>query len=234
MSAYEELPGHHLRSTLDLVASMPAFEYLDSTKTLDTELRATAFRHHDPRDARPHIHPLYYYFSAPDSDSADDTYDPTHECFNIDGAIASDSEDEAAVGGRNTPPQVELPTERDEAQFLANQGMQLEQIHELQDRLNEERENLRLLHQTLEHEPMAHAHGGGARERTHDVNRRIIEDRAIEPPVFGRASQNVVTATMLLRNMPEPSNPEARQARDEIQGLLETAAMQQAESSASR
>jgi hypothetical protein len=91
------------------------------------------------------MHPLYYYFGAPDSDSADDTYDPTRECFNIDGAFASDSEDEAAVGGRNMPPQVKLPTERDEAQFLADQGMQHEQIYELQDRLNEERENLRLL-----------------------------------------------------------------------------------------
>jgi hypothetical protein len=78
------------------------------------------------------MHPLYYYFDTPDSDSADDTYDPTRECFNIDGAIASDSEDEAAVGGRNvTPPQVEPPTAWDEAQFLADQGMQLEQIHEL-------------------------------------------------------------------------------------------------------
>jgi hypothetical protein len=85
------------------------------------------------------MHPLYYYFGALDSDSADDTYDPTRECFNIDGAIASDSEDEAAVGGRNTPPQVELSAERDKAQFLADQGMQLEQIRELQDRLDEER-----------------------------------------------------------------------------------------------
>jgi hypothetical protein len=109
MSAYEELPRHHLRSTLDLIASSPASEYLDSTETLDTELCATAFRHHDPRDARPHMHPLYYYFGAPNSDSADDTYDPTRECFNIDGAITSDSEDEAAIGGRNTPPQVEFP-----------------------------------------------------------------------------------------------------------------------------
>jgi hypothetical protein len=69
------------------------------------------------------MHPLYYYFGAPDSDSADDTYDATRECFNIDGAIA--------VGGRNTPPQVELPAERDEAQFLVDQGMQLEQIRKL-------------------------------------------------------------------------------------------------------
>jgi hypothetical protein len=108
------------------------------------------------------MHPLYYYFGAPDSDSADDTYDLTCECFNIDGAITLDSEDELAVGGRNMPPQVELPIERDEAQFLVDQGMQLEQIHELQDRLNEERENLRLLQQTLKHERAARTHSGGA------------------------------------------------------------------------
>jgi hypothetical protein len=85
------------------------------------------------------MHPLYYYFGAPNSDSADDTYDPTRECFNIDATIASDSKDEAAVGGRNTPPQVELPAAWDEAQFLTDQGMQLEQICELQDMLDKER-----------------------------------------------------------------------------------------------
>jgi tyrosyl-tRNA synthetase len=94
--------------------------------------------------------------------------------------------------------------------------MQLEQIRELQDRLDEERENLRLLQQTLENERAIRAHGEEARERAHDVNRRIIEDRAVEPLVFGRASQNMVAAAMLLRNMSEPSNPEARRAYDEI------------------
>jgi hypothetical protein len=146
MSTYEELPGHHLRSTLDLIVSTPASKYLDSMETPDTELRATAFRCHDLRDARPHMHLLYYYFGTLDSNFADDTYDPTRECFNIDGAITSDSEDKVAVGGRNaTPLQVEPPAARDEAQFLVDQGMQLEQIHELQDRLDEEWENLRLL-----------------------------------------------------------------------------------------
>jgi hypothetical protein len=183
MSAYEELPGHHLRSTLDLVASTPASEYLDSTETPETEPRATASRRYNPRDnwRRPHIHSSYYYFGAPDSDSADDTYYPTRECFNIDGASTSDSKDEEPVEGRNTPPHVKLPDEQDEAQLLADQGMQLEQIHELQDRLDEERENLRLLQQTLEHECAAHAHGGRARERALPVNRRIVEDRAIDP-----------------------------------------------------
>jgi hypothetical protein len=69
------------------------------------------------------MHPSYYYFGAPDSNSADDTYDPTRECFNIDGASVLDSKDEAAVEGKNTPPQVELPIEQYEAQFLADQGM---------------------------------------------------------------------------------------------------------------
>jgi hypothetical protein len=39
------------------------------------------------------MHPSYYYFGAPDSDSADDTYDPTRECFNIDVVSTSDSKE---------------------------------------------------------------------------------------------------------------------------------------------
>jgi hypothetical protein len=79
----------------------------------------------------------------------------------------------------------------------------------LQDRLNEERENLDLLQQTLERERAEHALGGRARERARDVSRRIDEDRVVDPPIFARASQNVVTAAMLLCNMPEPLNPDA-------------------------
>jgi hypothetical protein len=125
MSACEELPGHHLRSTLDLVASTPAFDYLDSTETLETEPRVAASqrRDHERNLRRPHIPPSYYYFGAPDSDSADDTYDPTRKCFNINVESMSESEDEELVEGRHTPPHVELPTEQDEAQFLMDQGM---------------------------------------------------------------------------------------------------------------
>jgi hypothetical protein len=31
------------------------------------------------------MHPSYYYLGTPDSDSVDDSYDPTRECFHIDG-----------------------------------------------------------------------------------------------------------------------------------------------------
>ena len=43
-----------------------------------------------------------------------------------------------------------------------------------------------------------------------------------------------MAATMLLRNMPEPLNSQARRIRDEVQTLFQVAAVQQAESSASR
>jgi hypothetical protein len=81
MGVYNELPGHHLCFALDLVASTPAFEYLDSTETSGTELRANASRHYGSTDRGPHKHPSYYYFGALDSDSADDSYEPTRECF---------------------------------------------------------------------------------------------------------------------------------------------------------
>jgi hypothetical protein len=121
------------------------------------------------------MHPLYYYFGAPDSDSADDSYDPTGECFQIDGAIASNSEAEAAAGRRNTiPPHAAHPGTRGRPQpFEADQGAQLAQIQELQAKLDEERERLRLLQQTLEREHAVRIHGGGARERALDVNHRI-------------------------------------------------------------
>jgi hypothetical protein len=117
MGIYEELPRHHLRSALDLVASMPASEYLDSTKTPGTELRAIASRRYGSMDRRPHMHPSYYYFGAPDSDSAGDSYDPIRECFQIDGAIVSDLEAEVAARERNTtPPHAAHPG--DDAQLL--------------------------------------------------------------------------------------------------------------------
>jgi hypothetical protein len=47
MGIYEEFPRHHLRSALNLVASMPASEYLDSMETPGTEPRSIASHHYD-------------------------------------------------------------------------------------------------------------------------------------------------------------------------------------------
>ena len=67
------------------------------------------------------------------------------------------------------------------------------------------------------------------------MHHRINDDEGDDrPPIFNRASQNVAAAAMLVRAMPEPSTMEGRWVCGELWDLLETAAVQQAESSASR
>jgi hypothetical protein len=52
----------------------------------------------------------------------------------------------------------------------------LEQLDELEARLEEERTRLRQLRETLEQDQSARWDGGAARRCARDVNRRIVED----------------------------------------------------------
>jgi hypothetical protein len=91
------------------------------------------------------------------------------------------------------------------------------------------------LRQNLEQEWAGRALTGGARHRARDAQRRIIDDdRAGLPPIFNGASQNLAAAAMLLRTMLEPSTTDGRLVQGELKDLLENAAVQQVESSASR
>jgi hypothetical protein len=69
------------------------------------------------------------------------------------------------------------------------------------------------------------------RELGRQARDRINADNPYVPP---RESQKLVAAATLLRAMPAPSTPEARNLQREVQALIEQAAVQQAESSASR
>ena len=181
-----------------------------------------------------------FYTAEPDPDSESDSYDPTRECFNVDGEVATtDDTQDAVADGR-------APVTRDDPRTPGNDGQvdppaqddkaaQLAQLRELKAKLDEDRERLAQLERALERD-QPHPHDGRARGRAREVYQQIVGDEEPEPPVsrFPRASQNVVAATMLLRNMPEPSNSQARRIRDEVQTLLQVAAAQQAESLASR
>jgi hypothetical protein len=54
------------------------------------------------------------------------------------------------------------------------------------------------------------------------------------PPLFQWVSQNLAAAAMLLHGCPEPATSEERRVWEQLKTLLEAAAAQQAESSASR
>jgi hypothetical protein len=70
--------------------------------------------------------------------------------------------------------------------------------------------------------------GRQARDR---INVDFNVNNSNTPP---RASQELIAAATLLQAMPAPSTPEAQNLHCEAQALIEQAAVQQAESSASR
>jgi hypothetical protein len=105
----------------------------------------------------------------------------------------------------------------------------------MQAKLDEEAGRLLQLRQNIEQQWAGRALAREARHRAQDVQRRIVGDaRAALPLTFSGAGQNLATAAMLLRTMPEPSTTEGWRIQGELKGLLEDAEVRQAESSASR
>jgi hypothetical protein len=115
------------------------------------------------------------------------------------------------------------------------QDAQLEQICEMQARLDEEAGQLVQLQQNIGQEWAGRAPTGEARHLAQDVQHRITDDaRARLPPASSGVGQNLAAAAILLRAMPEPSTTEGRHIQGELKDLLEDAAVRRAESSASQ
>jgi hypothetical protein len=133
----------------------------------------------------------------------DEGYDPSRECFHIDQED-HDEDNHLGMPRNDDAPapasRVEIPRELAEARAPAGgQCTQLEQLHEMQAKLDEETVRLMQLRQNLEQEWAGRALAGGARHRARDVQRHIIDDaRAGLPPTFNGAGQNLATAAMLL------------------------------------
>jgi hypothetical protein len=176
-----------------------------------------------------------YWFGCSD-DSSIGSYDPTRECCvviardpaNATGAVgAGDGEVTPAPGiaprlaaGPSTPAGADVDA-------------QLAQARELEAKLAEEYRTVRLLRASMDGE--ASARGERARELGKQARDCINADFNVDnPDTPPRASQKLIAAATLLRAMPAPSTPEARNLHREVQVLIEQAAVQQAESSASR
>jgi hypothetical protein len=115
------------------------------------------------------------------------------------------------------------------------QDTQLEQIREMQAKLDEEAGQIVQPRQNIEQEWASRAPAEEARHQARDVQRRITDDaRAWLPPASSGVGQNLAAAAILLRAMPEPSTTKGRRIQGELKNLLEDAAVRRAESSASR
>jgi hypothetical protein len=114
----------------------------------------------------------------------------------------------------------------------ADINAQLAQAHEVEAKLAEEYRAVRLLRASITGEASARYErtrelGKQARER---INTDFDVDNPSTPP---QASQKLIAVATLLRAMAAPLTPEARNLHREAQALIEQAAVQQAESSAS-
>jgi hypothetical protein len=229
-------------STWDLLMVASTSEPVGPEEEDDPDFSWNFSELRDPRAMRDFMSSCDHFLfgDSDDGHSLDDEgYDPTRKCFHIDqenhhgdNHLGMPRNNDASA----PTSRVEIPRELAEAQTPAGgQGKLLEQLREMQAKLDEETERLMQLRQNLEQEWAGRALAGGAHHRARDVQHRIIDDtRAGLPPTITGASQNLAAAAMLLRTMPKPSTTEGRCVQGELKDLLENAIVQQAESSASR
>ena len=109
MSTYEDLPGHHLLSGRNLIASSPDDSYPDTTDDINffmDNLAATEWDYSGVRDldAFRSFQLVANYCLTCSEDSSKGDYDPTRECFMVelaDGAIDDAPSDD---GNNEGPP----------------------------------------------------------------------------------------------------------------------------------
>jgi hypothetical protein len=163
----------------------------------------------------------------------------SHECFHIDlGGL--DEGNHFGMPEDDDPPRsaphVDILRELAVVPVPAGgQDAQLEQIREMQARLDEEAGQLVQPRQNIGQEWAGRAPAGEARHLAQDVRHHIADDaRARLPPASSGVVQNLAAVALLLRAMQEPSTTEGRHIQGELKNLLEDATVRRAESSASR
>jgi hypothetical protein len=181
-----------------------------------------------------------YWFGCSD-DSSTASYDPARECCVVIANDPANATDATGTGDGEVPPVLGTASRLAAGPSApapspptgADINTQLAQARELEAKLAEEYRTVRLLRASMAGE--ASSRGERARELGIQVRDRINADFNVNNPEMPpRASQKLIAAATLLRAMPAPSTPEARNLHREAQALIEQAAVQQAESSASR
>jgi hypothetical protein len=189
----------------------------------------------DPVVFRRFLDATDYWFGC-SGDSSTGSYDPARECYVVVANDPANATGAVGVGdGEVTPAPGIAPrlAVGPSTPAGADADAQLAQAREPEAKLVEEYRTVRLLRASMVGE--ASARGERARELGKLVHDRINADFNVDnPDAPPRASQKLIAAATLLRAMPAPSTPGARDLHREVQVLIEQAAVQQAESSASR
>jgi hypothetical protein len=188
----------------------------------------------DPVMFRRFLDATDYWFGCSD-DSSTGSYDPARECCVVTNDPANATGAAGAGDGEVTPAPGIAPrlAAGPSTPAGADADARLAQARELEAKLAEEYRTVRPLRASMAGE--ASVRGERARELDKQAHDHINADFNVDDPdAPPRASQKLIAAATLLRAMPAPSTPEARNLHREVQALIEQAAVQQVQSSTSR
>jgi hypothetical protein len=242
IKAYPNLPGYHMWSTWERLTTVSTYGPPGSEEDDEPVYGWDFSELGNPSAMRDFMTACDYCLSDCSDDShslGDEDCGPSRECFHVD------------LGGLNEGNHLGMPEDGDPPRPApcvdilrelavvpvptGGQDAQLEQIREMQARLNEEAGQLVQLWQNIGQEWADRALAGEARHLPQDVQHRIADDaRARLPSASSGVGQNLAAAAILLRAMPEPSTTKGRRILGELKNLLEDAAIRWAESSASQ
>jgi hypothetical protein len=169
----------------------------------------------------------------------DEDCGPSRECFHVDLGGPGEGNHLGMPENGDPPrpaPCVDILRELAVVPVPAGgQDAQLEQIREMQARLDKGAGTLEQFRRNIGQEWADQASAGEARHLPQGIQHRIADDvRARPPSASSGVGQNLAAAAILLRAMPEPSTTEKWRIQGELKNLLEDVAVRRAESSASR
>jgi hypothetical protein len=218
IKAYPNLPGYHMWSTWDRLTVVSIYGPLGSEEDDEPDSGWVFSGLGNPSAMRDFMAACDYCLSdcSDDGHNLDDEgCGPSRGCFHVDlgghdeGNHLGMPEDDDPPG---PAPRVDILRELAVVPVPAGgQDTQLEQIREMQAKLDEEVGQVVQLRQNIEQEWADRALAGEARHQARDVQRHIADDaKARLPRASSGVSQNLAAAAMLLRAMPEPSATEGR------------------------
>jgi hypothetical protein len=233
VKAYPNLPRYHMWSTWDRLTAVSTYGPPGSEEENEPDSGWDFSGLDNPSVMRDFMTACDYYLSdcSDDGHSLDDEgCGPSRKCFHVDLGGHDEGNHLGMPEDGDPPgpmPRVDILRELAVVPIPAGgQDTQLEQIHEMQVKLDEEAGQLVQLRQNIKQEWAGRALAGEARHQARDVQRRIADDaRARLPPASRGVGQNLAAAAILRRAMPEPSTTEGRRIQGELKNLQEDVAV---------
>jgi hypothetical protein len=212
---YPNLLGYHMWSSWDRLTAVSTYGPPGSEEEDDPDSGWDFFGLSDPNAMRDFMTACDCCLSGCSDvgHSLDDEgCGPSRECFHVDLGGHNEG-NHLGMPEDDDPPvpasRVDIPRELAVVPVPAGgQDTQLEQIREMQAKLDEEAGQLVQLRQNIEQEWAGRALAREACHRVRDVQRRIVDDaRARLPLASSGVGQNLAAAAILLRAMPSHPPP---------------------------